>query len=279
MESADEIFGKTLAETLPLGRGVRVIAASAAGVFALEKPAGTLTHPNAAGAGTPKNALFAADYSLKNECYSCRVPGGKIRKIFVLNRLDSPTSGVVLAATDERAAAAARAAFAAGTVKKIYAAIVRGNVVPAQGVWTDFLRRGRGRDGALRVEVVGGKTRGALFAETRYSVEATGTLALGNGCAAAGTLLRLEPKTGRTHQLRVQCAARRFPIFGDKTYGDFRLNARAAGGALRDRLFLHAAFTEIAFPLRGERIVFSAASPLPEEFAAALPLPPGARIP
>lgn len=271
MESADEIFGKTLAETLPLGRGVRVIAASAAGVFALEKPAGTLTHPNAAGAGTPKNALFAADYSLKNECYSCRVPGGKIRKIFVLNRLDSPTSGVVLAATDERAAAAARAAFAAGTVKKIYAAIVRGNVVPAQGVWTDFLRRGRGRDGALRVEVVGGKARGALFAETRYSVEAAGTLALGNGGAAAGTLLRLEPKTGRTHQLRVQCAARRFPIFGDKTYGDFRLNARAAGGALRDRLFLHAAFTEIAFPLRGERIVFSAASPLPEEFYALLP--------
>lgn len=279
MESADEIFGKTLAETLPLGRGVRVIAASAAGVFALEKPAGTLTHPNAAGAGTPKNALFAADYSLKNECYSCRVPGGKIRKIFVLNRLDSPTSGVVLAATDERAAAAARAAFAAGTVKKIYAAIVRGNVVPAQGVWTDFLRRGRGRDGALRVEVVGGKARGALFAETRYSVEAAGTLALGNGGAAAGTLLRLEPKTGRTHQLRVQCAARRFPIFGDKTYGDFRLNARASGGALRDRLFLHAAFTEIAFPLRGERIVFSAASPLPEEFYAVLPLPPGARIP
>lgn len=271
MESADEIFGKTLAETLPLGRGVRVIAASAAGVFALEKPAGTLTHPNAAGAGTPKNALFAADYSLKNECYSCRVPGGKIRKIFVLNRLDSPTSGVVLAATDERAAAAARAAFAAGTVKKIYAAVVRGSVVPAQGVWTDFLRRGRGRDGALRVEVVGGKARGALFAETRYSVEATGTLALGNGGAAAGTLLRLEPKTGRTHQLRVQCAARRFPIFGDKTYGDFRLNARAAGGALRDRLFLHAAFTEIAFPLRGERIVFSAASPLPEEFYALLP--------
>ena len=279
MESADEIFGKTLAETLPLGRGVRVIAASAAGVFALEKPAGTLTHPNAAGAGTPKNALFAADYSLKNECYSCRVPGGKIRKIFVLNRLDSPTSGVVLAATDERAAAAARAAFAAGTVKKIYAAVVRGSVVPAQGVWTDFLRRGRGRDGALRVEVVGGKARGALFAETRYSVEAAGTLALGNGGAAAGTLLRLVPKTGRTHQLRVQCAARRFPIFGDKTYGDFRLNARAAGGALRDRLFLHAAFTEIAFPLRGERIVFSAASPLPEEFYAVLPLPPGARIP
>lgn len=279
MESADEIFGKTLAETLPLGRGVRVIAASAAGVFALEKPAGTLTHPNAAGAGTSKNALFAADYSLKNECYSCRVPGGKIRKIFVLNRLDSPTSGVVLAATDERAAAAARAAFAAGTVKKIYAAVVRGCVVPSQGVWTDFLRRGRGRDGALRVEVVGGKARGALFAETRYSVEAAGTLALGNGGAAAGTLLRLEPKTGRTHQLRVQCAARRFPIFGDKTYGDFRLNARAAGGALRDRLFLHAAFTEIAFPLRGERIVFSAASPLPEEFYAVLPLPPGARIP
>ena len=95
--SDDDDFRKELEGTLPFGRGVRVLAADAVGLFALEKPAGTMTHPNAA--GTAKKSLFAADYSLRDECYSCRVPGGKIRKVFVLNRLDSPTSGVVLAAT------------------------------------------------------------------------------------------------------------------------------------------------------------------------------------
>lgn len=269
---ADENFQKELEATLPFGHGVRVLAADAVGIFALEKPAGTMTHPNVP--GTAKKSLFAADYSLRDECFSCRVPGGKIRRVFVLNRLDSPTSGVVLAATDERVAAAVRRAFREGGVKKIYAAIVRGKVVPAQELWQDFLRRGRSRDGSLRVEIARANSRDALFAETLCRVVRTGTLALGDGgTPAAGTLLRLEPHTGRTHQLRVQCASRGIPIFGDKTYGDFRLNARAANcavPAVRDRLFLHAESVEIAFPLRGKIVRFAAASPLPPEFPALL---------
>lgn len=275
-ENAD--FGKALAGTLPLGRGVRIAAADARGIFALEKPAGTLTHPNAPGLAAAKNALFVADYSPKNECFSCRVAGGKIRKIFVLNRLDSPTSGLVLAATDAEIAAAARRAFVAGTVRKIYFALVCGNAdVPAQGAaWKNFLRRERDRDGSLRVRECGGNARDALFAETRCGVVRAGTLALGgesnrgNANPIAGTLLRLEPKTGRTHQLRVQCALRKTPILGDGVYGDFRLNARfaAAFPALRGRLFLHAAETEIAFPWRGVTLKFSARSALPPEFDA-----------
>lgn len=270
--SADEDFRKELEATLPFGHGVRVLAADAAGIFALEKPAGTMTHPNAP--GIAKKSLFAGDYSLRDECYSCRVPGGKIRRVFVLNRLDSPTSGIVLAATDERVAAAARRAFREGGVKKIYAAIVRGKVVPARELWQDFLRRGRSRDGALRVEIARANSRDALLAETLCEVVRTGTLALGDdGAPVAGTLLRLEPHTGRTHQLRVQCASRGTPIFGDKTYGDFRLNARAASyavPAVRDRLFLHAESTEITFPLLGKIVRFAAASPLPSEFSALL---------
>lgn len=270
--SDDDDFRKELEGTLPFGRGVRVLAADAVGVFALEKPAGTMTHPNAA--GTAKKSLFAADYSLRDECYSCRVPGGKIRKVFVLNRLDSPTSGVVLAATDERVASAVRRAFREDGVSKVYAAVVRGRVAPGQELWRDFLRRVRSRDGALRVETARANSRDALFAETLRSVVRAGTLALGGGAPVAGTLLRLEPRTGRTHQLRVQCASRGIPIFGDKTYGDFRLNARAADAAfpgVRDRLFLHSESTEIAFPLRGKIVRFRAESPLPQEFGALLP--------
>ncbi len=270
MESADEIFGKELAGTLPLGRGVRIVAANAAGIFALEKPAGTLSHPNASGLAAARNALFVADYSLKSECYACRVTGGKIRKIYVLNRLDSPTSGVVLAATDEKIAAAARRAFVAGTVRKIYCALVAGSPVPAQGVWKNFLKRERSRDGSLRVRECSERSRDALFAETRYAVSASGTLAIGGARPPVGTLLRLEPKTGRTHQLRVQCALRKIPILGDKTYGDFYLNSRLAEcgvPAARNRLFLHSEETEIAFPWRGETLRFSARAELPAEFS------------
>ena len=52
----------------------------------------------------------------------------------------------------------------------------------------------------------------------------------------AFSLIQLEPLTGRTHQLRVQCAQHHFPILGDKTYGDFKCNRRLR----TERLFLHA---------------------------------------
>lgn len=273
MSSDDEIFKKNLEETLPLGRGVRVLAADAVGIFALEKPAGTQTHPNAPGVAAAKNALLVADYSLKAECYFCRVSGGKIQKVFILNRLDAPTSGVVLAATDEKIASAVRRAFLAGTVRKVYAAVVCGTPNPAKGVWKDFLRRTRMRDASLRVEVVRETTRDAMFAETHFSVARTGTLAVSGVRAVPCALLRLEPKTGRTHQLRVQCAQRKIPILGDKTYGDFHRNAQLAENgvpAVRNRLFLHAQETEVAFPWRGKKLRFFVESALPPEFESML---------
>ena len=267
MTPDDELFRKNLEETLPLGRGVRILAASKIGIFALEKPAGTQTHPNAPGVAAAKNALLVADYSLKAECYFCRVSGGKIQKVFILNRLDAPTSGVVLAATDENVAAAARRAFLAGCVRKVYVAAVCGNVLPAKGTWKDFLRRVRTKDGSLRVEIVRGNSRDALFAETHYSVLKTGTLGTGERAVPA-SLLCLEPITGRTHQLRVQCASRKIPIAGDKTYGDFYRNTKL--GEAGNRLFLHAKETKIAFPWRGKKLEFSAESSLPPSFSELL---------
>ena len=286
-------FANALAETLPLGHGVKIAAADARGIFAFDKPAGMLTHPNAPGLAAAKNSLLHADYSAKNECFACRIKGGKIQKIFLLNRLDSPTSGLVLAATDAAVAAAAKNAFSAGTVHKIYFAIVFGAPpVPASGVWENFLCRARGRDGALRVEICRANVRGALFARTHYATERTGTFALDDADArsapsrppsASVALLRLEPETGRTHQLRVQCAARKIPILGDKNYGNFRANARVAEhapAAARNRLFLHAAETVIAFPMRGGATFrFVAKSPLPPIFSEIFSASRGAGTP
>jgi 23S rRNA-/tRNA-specific pseudouridylate synthase len=80
------------------------------------------------------------------------------------------------------------------------------------------------------------------------------------------TLIQLEPRTGRSHQLRVQCARRNLPIVGDQTYGDFARNRAFAKSTGSKRLFLHSITTEFNYEYRGARQVFSATAPLPEEF-------------
>lgn len=248
---------------LPLNRNVRLLAADPCGIFALEKPAGTMTHPNAPGLVAAKNAMLVADYSLKNECYFVRDADGKVQKIFVLNRLDSPTSGIVLCANDEKIATLARAAFTGTDVQKTYFALVLGTFA-GKALWQDFLIK-ENRNGNLNVRVVPhGKLRGAQFAETAAEARKNNS---------RYSLVKLSPNTGRTHQLRVQCAAHGFPILGDKAYGDFSENKELANSEIpevRNRLFLHAAATEITFPWRGREICFRAESPLPDVFEKVL---------
>lgn len=257
VRKSGQAAGTPLFEALPLNVGVRVLASDPRGIFALEKPAGTMTHPNAPGVAAAKRAMLVADYSLKQECYCVRDAAGAARKIFVLNRLDSPTSGVVLCAWDEAVARLARAAFAGTGVRKTYFALVRGNA-PATARWTNFLLR-ESRNGELRVRVAPhGKIRNSQFAAT--AVEKI----RGN---AAFALVKLSPETGRTHQLRVQCAARGMPIIGDRAYGDAASDKREIALAeTRGRLFLHAAETEITLPLRSGELRFRASSPLPPLF-------------
>ncbi|MBR5622839.1 MAG: RNA pseudouridine synthase [Opitutales bacterium] len=248
---------------LPLNKNVRLLAADPCGIFALEKPAGIMTHPNAPGLAAAKSAMLVADYSLKNECYFVRDPEGKVRKIFVLNRLDSPTSGVVLCADNERVARLAREAFSGTEVKKTYFALVLG-AFTGKTLWQDFLIK-ENRNGNLQVRAVPhGKLRGAQFAETAAEAARRGS---------HYSLVKLSPHTGRTHQLRVQCAAHNFPILGDKAYGDFSANKKMTESPFseaRSRLFLHAAYTEIAFPWKGQKTVFRAESPLPAVFEQVL---------
>ncbi|HTB63733.1 MAG TPA: pseudouridine synthase, partial [Opitutales bacterium] len=143
---------------LPLAHTARVVASSGP-LLALEKPAGIMTHPNKE---VDRNfSLLRAAYDPGRECYHWEpsTPDAP-KELFLLNRLDSPTSGLVMAALDEETAIAGRQAFANGKVVKIYYAIVLGVPRPAKGVWTDKLMRvpsepGRG-GGGVRVVVTRG---------------------------------------------------------------------------------------------------------------------------
>jgi tRNA pseudouridine65 synthase len=239
---------------LLLGRGVTLITHDANGLGALNKPAGVLSHPNEP--GDEPRSLLNARYVVEGEYFEWSPGEGEaVRRLWLLNRLDSATSGVILVASSAALAEEIRAHFKRKQVQKTYMALVFGAPHETTEVWHDRLAV-RKRGGQIRTAT----TAGHVPAESRMTIVRKG----------AGeprlTLIRLEPRTGRSHQLRVQCAKRHLPIVGDQTYGDFPRNRAFAKLTRVKRLFLHSMATRFEYEWGGQRHVFSATAPLPEEF-------------
>jgi tRNA pseudouridine65 synthase len=237
---------------LPLGPEVTLLRRDANGLVAFAKPAGVLSHPNSA--RDEKRSLLRARYDLAGEYYEWAAVSGSSHRLWLLNRLDAATSGVILAAADAALAAAVRAQFKRREVGKAYQALVFGAPRPPEQAWRDLLAVEK-KGGLIRT-AAGGRTP----AESRMSLVRQGR---GEPRVA---LLRLVPLTGRSHQLRVQCAKRGLPIVGDQTYGDFRRNREFAKRTGVKRLFLHSLETDFAYVLGGRTHEFSAQAPLPPEF-------------
>lgn len=234
---------------LPLGPGVEVLVRDANGVGALAKPAGVLSLPNRP--GDEPRSLLKAGYQFEGECYQW--PGGRL---WLLNRLDSATSGVILVADTAEVAQVVREHFKRRDVRKTYQALVFGKPIHAAEDWKDKLAVDK-RGGVIRTGA------GHIPAEARMAT--TGVLPAGGGLPPLA-LIKLEPKTGRSHQLRVQCSRRRLPIVGDLTYGDFKLNRAFVKAGGSKRLFLHSLATRFQYTRGGKTFDFAAEAPLPAEF-------------
>ena len=242
---------------LPLGRGVQLLTCDANGVAALCKPAGVLSHPNER-ADHPRS-LLTVHYNTVTEGYEWPAPGGgEPRRLWLLNRLDSATSGAILVAADEALAQEIRAQFKRKQVRKTYHALVFGVPRPARDVWRDRLAVVK-KGGQIRTAAAG-----FVPAETAMRLLRTG---IG---PQPVSLLQLEPHTGRSHQLRVQCAKRHLPIVGDQTYGDFPRNRDFARQTAEKRLFLHSLETRFDYEVAGRKFSFAAQAPPPPEFTQAL---------
>ena len=250
----------TSTDWIPFGRGVRVVAEHPCGLIAVAKPDGILSHPNPGEAAEKGTVLIAGNYSLDEEAFHVRDGKGGIRRVYLLNRLDSPTSGVLLLSLDAGVADVVRKMFARSQVSKRYVALIRGRGLRApRGTWQDQLSKSKGPGGGVRSEAGTGAPAVTVYAWQRA---AEGSLPL--------SLIRLEPRTGRTHQLRVQTAEHGHPILGDRTYGDFEFNKVVGTSRGFKRLFLHAESTELSFDWQGAQVVFKAVAPMPEEFTEAL---------
>lgn len=238
-----------LAKWLPWAKGVRIVTCDANGLLAVEKPAGVMSHPNKS--SEQSRSLLKAPYDLKSQVYRVSGDAEDPVEVFLLNRLDGATSGLVLLSLNKEIREVILKAFETRRVRKTYEALVFG--MPRCGgvpLWKDRLKVSKS-EGGVRASADGG----ALIAETKLlGVEAIpGPPLL--------SLLTLAPLTGRTHQLRIQSAKRGVPIVGDRTYGDFQKNKQFAKAKGLKRLCLHCVKLELDYMHRGRKVLFEASSP------------------
>jgi len=200
-------------------------------VIVINKPLGILSHSK----GALNDEFTVAEFVRSKTTYKADTnrPG-------IVHRLDRATSGVMICVKNDETASYLSRQFSERTAKKQYMAVTSDIPVQDEAVIDLPIERNPKEPSTHRVGT-GGKS-----AETYYQVVKQ---------SDKHALVKLRPKTGRTHQLRVHLAYINAPILGDPVYGK----------ESADRMYLHAESLEITLP-GGNRQTFNA--PVPPSFDA-----------
>ncbi|MEY3202421.1 MAG: hypothetical protein RIR70_1971 [Pseudomonadota bacterium] len=225
-------LAQTAAPAVPVGEPLAVAHEDEA-VLVVDKPAGLAVH---GGSGVS----FGVIEQLRRQR-----PQAKLLEL--AHRLDRETSGLLVVAKKRVALTGFHEMFREGQVEKRYLALVRGRWMnPIQHV-KFALEKYLTEEGERRVAVnpEGKRAHSVVRLVSRWE---------------QFSLVEVEIKTGRTHQIRVHLAHLGFPIAGDDKYGDFPLNKALQKQGLK-RMFLHAAKLSFNHPQSGERIALQSALP------------------
>lgn len=210
-------------------------------VIVVNKPAGMVVHPAYGHLdGTLVNALLAHYPNLVESEDRLR-PG-------IVHRLDKDTSGLIIVAKNDEARKHLQRQFKARVVRKVYLALLEGQIEPSAG----RIEAPIGRDPRQRQRMAV-LPQGGRPAETEYRVLEY---------LRDHTLVEAIPRTGRTHQVRVHFAWLGHPVAGDSVYG-----RRKRPPTLR-RQFLHAQALGFKLPANDEYVEFEAK--LPEDLREVL---------
>lgn len=215
-------------------------------LIVVNKAAGMVVHPGAGNSsGTLVNALLA-------HCKDLSGIGGELRP-GIVHRIDKGTSGVIVAAKNDRAHQSLAAQFSAHSIKRLYLALIYGSPQEDSGKIDNII--GRHPTDRLRRS---GKARHGKHAVTRWRVrERYGRISL--------VELRLE--TGRTHQIRVHMSEAGYPLLGDPLYPDGGRFNNLTDTKLRKlitvlgRQALHASVLGFIHPATGEYMEFKSEMP------------------
>ena len=82
----------TTLDWIPFASGVKILNNHPTGIIAVEKPAGVLAHPNASDKKEKEAVLIESNYSMAEEAFHIRDGKGGVKKVYLLNRLDSRDS-------------------------------------------------------------------------------------------------------------------------------------------------------------------------------------------
>jgi 23S rRNA pseudouridine955/2504/2580 synthase len=169
------------------------------------------------------------------------------RFLELAHRLDRETSGLLLVAKKRQALTRLHDLFRDGGISKRYLALVKGR-------WQNPLQHVRlPLHKYLTAE---GERRVSVSEEGKQAHSIVRLVARWENFS----LLEVELKTGRTHQIRVHLSHLGYPLAGDDKYGDFALNKSLARAGLK-RMFLHAARLSLPHPLTGELVELEAPPP------------------
>ncbi|MGB6839025.1 MAG: RluA family pseudouridine synthase [Microgenomates group bacterium] len=217
-------------------------------LFILDKPAGWIVNE----AKTTKGQKVIQTW-LKKQSFD--IAGSREFRSGIVHRLDKETSGVLVVAKIESAFRNLQAQFKERKIEKEYVALVHGKLEPKKGkikVPVGRLPWNRQRFGVLP---------GGRFAETDYQV-----IEYYSKDKETYSLLKLFPKTGRTHQIRIHLKYLGYPVVADEFYAG-RKTARA-DRIWCPRLFLHAEQISLEHPASKKRVSYK--SDLPEDLKKTL---------
>jgi tRNA pseudouridine32 synthase/23S rRNA pseudouridine746 synthase/23S rRNA pseudouridine1911/1915/1917 synthase len=201
-------------------------------MLVIDKPAGIAVHPGPGGGPDLESGFDALRFGMPHP------PA-------LAHRLDRDTSGCLVLGRHVKALRRLGALFSGGLVAKVYWAVVEGRPAEAEGrIEIGLKKLTRGTGWRMIVDPAGQR------AVTDYRVL---------GTAAGHSWLELRPRTGRTHQIRVHCAALGCPVVGDPVYGN-----RQSGEALQ----LYA--RSVTLPLYPARPPLEITAPVPSHMLAAL---------
>jgi len=166
----------------------------------------------------------------------------------LIHRLDRPVSGSVIMARTSKALTRMNRLFQERKIEKTYFAITKQRPEPLQGEIQHYLLKDRSKNITRAYHQKGKRTKDAKLSITQYEMP---------GAVEGHALIKVNPKTGRPHQIRVQLSEIGCPIVGDLKYGFPKPNSNGS-------IHLHSRSLSFEHPVKKEPITISSQPPMDE---------------